>query len=121
MYGPLILLMMRLRLHAHDDFDHLGSTHQWRCRLRLLQLREFAWQFTDVYFGDSATAPTKINLQLLRLRDDARQLVGNYFNYSVAHRRLRPVFTSHRLVLRVPTNGVLRSNIQFGLCLLVID
>ena len=83
-----ILLMTRLRLHAHDDFDHIGTTHRWRCQLRLLQLREFAWQSTDVYFGDSATAPAKINLQLLRLRDNAQQLVGNYFNYSVARRRL---------------------------------
>ena len=34
---------------------------------------------------------------------------------------MRPVFTSHRLVLRVPTNGALRLNFQYAQCLLVID
>ena len=34
---------------------------------------------------------------------------------------VRPVFTSHRLVLRVATDGVLRLNFQYNQCLLVID
>ena len=56
-----------------------------------------------------------------RLRSATRRQL---FNYSVAHRRLllvRPMFTSHRLVLCVPTDGVLRLNFQYGQCLLVID
>ena len=31
------------------------------------------------------------------------------------------MFTSHRLVLRVPTDGALRLNFQYGQCFLVID
>ena len=37
-------------------------------------------------------------------------------NFSVG-----PVFTSHRLVLRVSTDGAVRLNFQYGQCLLDID
>ena len=98
----------------------------------------------------TSTSATRLQLQQKSIYSyfDSATTLGNYFNYSVAHRRLlsvrpvftshrlvlrvptdgalrpnsvRPVFTSSRLVLRVPTDGALRPNFQYGRCLLVID